>query len=152
MDLTGGFKKTIILSVEPKLYSDLKVIASSEQKTIEDMLQDWIQHLVETRGNTQYINAQDLAQARQEIAGDPQVSASQASQNRVGVGDSTKESKTRFIRNPNQPISVAGGDAEETVVFFCRFCFQKCRVPKQYLGKRVECPRCRNALEVPTPK
>jgi DNA-directed RNA polymerase subunit F len=50
MDLTGGFKKTIILSVEPKLYSDLKVIASSEQKTIEDMLQDWIQHLVETRG------------------------------------------------------------------------------------------------------
>ncbi|MEK7484095.1 MAG: hypothetical protein AABZ60_07170 [Planctomycetota bacterium] len=170
--MEGGIRKTIILTVDSDLYSELKIISSAEEKTVEELLQNWIQNLVKNRGSTQMINSDDLEKAKRELkearesigkspipspigAGLGLDSALKAPNTNLGIGlgssgdtGTGSGSKTRFIRNVNEAVSVKGL-SEETIVFFCGFCFQKCRIPKQYIGQKVDCPRCRNPLQVP---
>lgn len=167
--MDGGIRKTIILTVDGELYSELKIIASAEEKTIEELLQTWVQNLVKNRGSTQMINADDLEKAKRELKEAREAmgkntppsplgtglgldSTMKIQGTNVGVGlgskDANPKTQTRFIRNVNEAVAVKGA-SEETIVFFCGFCFQKCRIPKQYIGQKVDCPRCRNPLQVP---
>lgn len=159
--MEGGIKKTIILTVNGDLYSELKIIANSEEKTVEEMLQEWIRNLVKTRGSTQVISTDELERAKREIIEAKENQRSETNLGNFGIGTgvglgggpstpSEVRSQTRFIRNSNEAVSVGGGDVpQDTVVFFCRYCFQKCRIPRQYIGQKVDCPRCRNSLVVP---
>jgi hypothetical protein len=143
--MAGGIKKTVILTVDSDLYSELKIIANTEHKTVEVMLEDWVKHLVKTRGSTQMIRADDLQSAKEQLRG-----AAKQMGLRTNVPNPHEDptQKTRFIKG-GAAVSLGEEKAEETIVFFCRFCFQKCRISKHFVGQEVECPRCRNPLEVP---
>jgi hypothetical protein len=43
------------------------------------------------------------------------------------------------------------GPADSVIRFACNFCGQRIRVPKSYAGKKGKCPKCKNAIIVPSP-